>query len=222
MSELITFQSYISPEEAQEVSGILSENGIKNELGSNSPSVDLTLTGGGMSNQRIEIKIQQEDFDAANKILELEADKALSEVSKDHYLFEFTNEELFDVLLKKEEWSAFDFELSKKILDERGEKVSESLLNQLRIQRLNDLAKPEQGQKTWIVVGYLLSLLGGFFGLAIGWYIWKSKKTLPNGDRVFASSEKDRSHGKNIFLIGIIGMIFWLYLSWNENSFMYH
>lgn len=211
MSNFITFKSFVSSQEAQDVSAILTQNNIENNLVSNVPSVDLTLTGGGASSKRLEIKIKHEEFDAANKILELEADKALAKVSKDHYLFEFTNEELYEILLKKEEWSAFDFELSKKILTERGESISESLLNSLIVQRLDDLAKPEQGQKTWIIIGYVASVFGGLLGVGIGWYLWNFKKTLPNGDRVYASSESDRNQGRNMFILGLVFWAFWTY-----------
>ena len=41
-------------------------------------------------------------------------------------------------------------------------------------------------------------------GLFIGWYLWSFKKTLPDGERIFAYSYKDRRHGKRIFYLSII------------------
>lgn len=41
-------------------------------------------------------------------------------------------------------------------------------------------------------------------GILIGYSLWTSKKTLPNGQIVHSYSEQDRGHGKNIFYIGLI------------------
>ena len=74
----------------------------------------------------------------------------------------------------------------------------------LKKERLKQLAKPEENQKPWIIGGYIFSFLGGFLGMIIGYFLWTSKKTLPNGERVHSYIEKDRKHGKYIFYIGVI------------------
>jgi len=78
------------------------------------------------------------------------------------------------------------------------------LLNSLKNERLKHLAKPEENQKPWIIAGYLFSILGGFLGLIIGYFLWTAKKTLPNGKKVYSYSKKDRKHGKYIFYIGLL------------------
>ncbi|WP_431243320.1 hypothetical protein ACQ9BO_01130 [Flavobacterium sp. P21] len=54
------------------------------------------------------------------------------------------------------------------------------------------------------MAGYLFSLLGGGIGMVIGYSLWTSKKTLPNGERVYSYNEADRKHGKTIFILGTI------------------
>ena len=66
------------------------------------------------------------------------------------------------------------------------------------------LAKPEESQKSWIIAVYLFSFLGGGVGVIIGYSLWSSKKTLPNGERIYSYKSEDRKHGKNIFIIGLI------------------
>ena len=51
---------------------------------------------------------------------------------------------------------------------------------------------------------FMASLLGGFLGIIIGWYIWKSTKTLPDGNKVLSYNANDRKHGRIIFYLGII------------------
>jgi len=80
----------------------------------------------------------------AKRILEKETFKIINEISKEHYLYDFTNEELFDILFKKDEWSELDFQLSIKILNERGEKVDKKLLKKLEEERLNSLKEPKK------------------------------------------------------------------------------
>ncbi|BAO74256.1 hypothetical protein [Winogradskyella sp. PG-2] len=82
--------------------------------------------------------------------------------------------------------------------------IDKELLASLKKERLKKLAKPESIQKPWIISGYILSILGGFLGLIIGYFLWTSKKTLPNGQRVYSYSKNDRKHGNQIFIIGLI------------------
>ena len=119
-------------------------------------------------------------------------------------MFDFTNDELYDVLLKYDEWSEFDYALAKKILIERGEKINQEILDSLKSERVNEMNKPEPSQKYWIIAGYIFSILGGFLGLIIGYFIWTSKKSLPNGEKIYSYSDSDRKNGKYIFYIGLI------------------
>lgn len=56
----------------------------------------------------------------------------------------------------------------------------------------------------WIIFGYINAALGGVIGLFLGWHIWKSTKTLPDGRSVYMFSQKDRAHGQIIFYVGLI------------------
>lgn len=96
-----------------------------------------------------------------------DAENLINEIDKDYYLFEFTNEELYEILLKSDEWSAFDYTLTQKILSERGKPVDSGLLHSLKKERLKELAKPEDNQHSWIIGGYLFAILGVFLGLII-------------------------------------------------------
>ena len=119
-------------------------------------------------------------------------------------MFDFTNEELYDILLKSDEWNKFDYILAQKILKEREKPIDEDLIESLKKQRIEELARPEGNQKPWIIAGYLFALLGGFLGIIIGYFLWTSKKTLPNGQKVYSYSKKDRTQEKYIFFVAII------------------
>ncbi|MEM5566988.1 hypothetical protein WNY78_17845 [Psychroserpens sp. AS72] len=198
------FRRFSNIEQALELKDILNTNEIDSIIDDNSPPVDVTFGVGGSLQDTIEVRIKQTDFEKAELILEKEAEEQLNNIDPDYYLFDFTNEELYDLLLKADEWNKFDYSLAQKILKERGKSIDKDLLDSLKKQRLDDLSQPEGNQKPWIAVGYIFALLGGFLGLIIGYFLWTSKKTLPNGQKVYSYSANDRKQGKYIFIFSVI------------------
>jgi hypothetical protein len=203
------FRKYPTLEQVKDLESLLNQNNIATEIADNIPSVDSSFSGSTLQNQ-YEIKIQLADFEKAEKILDENAENLIDEVDKDHYLFSFTDDELYEILLKADEWNEFDYKLAQKILIQRGKSVDEELLKALKKQRIELLAKPEENQKSWIIAGYVFAVLGGFLGILIGYSLWTSKKSLPNGQKVYSYDEKDRVHGKNIFYIGLIILPFYV------------
>ena len=210
-NQLSVFKKYSSIEQAQDVVTVLNSNEIETEIGNNIPPVDSLLTGNNTTPE-FEIKIKISDFEKANKVLQSIAEDQINQVDKDYYLFSFSDEELYDIILKQDEWNEFDYSLAKKLLSERGKSIDEELIKSLKKQRLNDLAKPEKNQKPWIIAGYIFALLGGFLGIIIGYVLMTSKKNLPNGQRVYSYSTDDRMQGKMIFYIGLVMSPFYIIL----------
>ena len=89
----------------------------------------------------------------------------------------------------------------------KGKSIDEAHLHSMRAERIQELAKPEANQKGWLVVGYLFALLGGFFGIIIGYVLYTSQKTLPNGQMVYTYNASDRKQGKNILVLSIIILV---------------
>ena len=202
--EYVIFRRFSNIEQVNELKSALNENGIETIIDDNAPPVDVTFTGGGAINNKIEVRIKPADFTKAEEVLAKIAEEHLNDVDPNYYLFDFTNEELFDILLKSDEWNNFDYALAQKILKERGEHVDNQLLESLKAQRLTELAKPEGNQRPWIIGGYFFAFMGGFLGLVIGYLLFTSKKTLPDGTRVFSYAENDRKHGRYIFYIALV------------------
>ncbi|MEZ0183834.1 hypothetical protein AB9T89_16440 [Flavobacterium oncorhynchi] len=203
IENFIAFRSFPTLIQAKELETLLSKNDIKTFLTDNLPPIDITFSGSTLQNQ-YEVKIDFSNFEKAEKILEKETENFLDTIDQDYYLLSFTNEELYEILLNSDEWNVFDYKLAQKLLTERGKTIDSEMLNSLKKERLKILAKPEENQKPWIIAGYIFSLLGGGIGIVIGYSLWKSKKTLPNGERVYSYSEQDRKSGKRIFMISII------------------
>lgn len=203
------FKVYPTKELALEFKELLEKEGINSALGDNVPPVDVTFSGSTLEH-RYEIRIKQSDFPRAEKILGNHAKNLINQVDKDYYLFEFTNEELYEVLIKADEWNEFDYTLAQKILKDRGKPIDQELLSTFKKERLKTLSKPEGNQKPWLYAGYIFALLGGIIGIIIGYFLWTSKKTLPDGNKVYSYSSEDRARGKTLFFFATILMIFWI------------
>lgn len=198
----VTFKKFPDAIQARELQQYFIKNGIECTFASSSSGLDSSFTSDHL--KEYEIQLKQENFDAAHTLLEKHAEEMMAGLGDDYYLLSFTNEELMDVVTKQDEWSEFDYVLARRLLEERGQAIDENHLKALRIKRIQELAKPERSHKVWIIAGYILALAGGFFGIIIGYVIWTSRKTLPNGQVVPSYVNGDRIQGKTIFIIGVI------------------
>jgi hypothetical protein len=203
LEQFVTFQKYNDLAAAMELALLLKENNIEYIMEDTSSSFDPSFANSELIKE-FRIKLKQEDFEKADTFLQQIFKTEIDSVDKDYYLFSFTDEELLEIIIKRDEWGQFDFLLAQKLLKEHGNEVKPEEIESLRLDRIEELAKPEANQKAWISFGYILSFLGGALGIFIGWHLMRYKKTLPNGERVYAYSPADRNHGGKILIIGII------------------
>lgn len=201
--EFITYQKFDDPALADALAETLRENKIEYLIEEESSGFDPSLS---MSRATVDyaVKVRSKDFERINTLLLEQEEKNAEEIDKDYYLFTFTDDELMEVVTKADEWSKFDVVLARKILAERGKNISDEEIAQIEEKRIEELKKPEESQSSWIIVGYLAAFLGGVLGIFIGWHLANGKKTLPDGERVYFYSERDRNHGKNIFYLSVI------------------
>ncbi|WP_143885037.1 hypothetical protein [Chryseobacterium binzhouense] len=169
-----------------------------------------------------QILIADDDFMIANKAL---SDYYANEIDipEDYYLFEYSDDELKDIIFKKDEWNEFDYEAAKRILKQRGENISDEEIDVIDEKRLNSLRNDYENPKevkNYITLGYIFAIIGCILSLVWGMLIFvsfaiaiaiiKLKKQLPNGERIYYFNEKDRKHGQRILWLSIIFTIFWM------------
>jgi hypothetical protein len=201
--EFITFKKFDDPALAQALTSLLGENGIEYQIEEGAFSFDPTFAASRELSTQYSVKISPVDFTRATELLNASEAEDIKRVDKDYYLFSFTDTELMEILEKADEWSSFDHQLARKLLADRGIDVSDQKLAELDQSRLNELKTPEATQSEWVIIGYILSFIGGVLGIFIGWMLTSHMKTLPTGERVFVYREADRKHGKNILYISI-------------------
>ena len=199
----ISLRNLATLEEAEALSKILTDNNISSKITKDSGDLDYVFQGEAPTN-KFEVHINEDDRQKAETILTDLAKENLNSIDKDYYLFSFTDDELKDILVKKNEWNELDVLLSQKILEERGIEINLNEIEKQREIRDLELQKPEDGQTGWIIFGYVAAFIGGFIGILLGYSLWLSKKKLPNGSKVPAYNEEIRKHGRIIFYLGII------------------
>ena len=217
--EFITFQKFNEQVSALELGKLLKENNIEYLLEDNSVNSDPIMSNNEFSKD-FRVKLQRKDFEKADNLLQQLSQAEIDEIDKNYYLFSFSDDELIDLIAKRDEWSQFDFLLAQKLLKERGKEISPEMIEQIKKERIIELSKPEESQTSWIISGYVFALLGGLLGIFIGWYLSTHKKTLPNGNRIYVYSAIDRKHGSRILIVGVIFLTFWLIMKLLKSYFL--
>lgn len=215
-SDYKQFQVFNNIETLNTFTNLLSDNKIDFEVENNSKIFDPSFANNDFEKEYI-VKIHPNDFE---KVYDLEEEIIKNEIQntpEDYYLFDYTNSELLDIVNKRDEWNAFDYYLAKKILNDRGNLITEEKIIEIKKERIEELKKPTEIKSIWIILLYIITILGIFLPLFIGlssiiygYFIRKMKKTLPNGESVYQFSEKDRKHGTVFLFGGIFFFIFWI------------
>ena len=207
--EFVIFEKFNTESLAVDFGSLLNKNKIDFLIENISINFDPILSNNEFGKEYC-VKIKKDDFEKANDILREKAKTEINEIQDDYYLLSFSNEELIEVIKKSDEWNKFDVELAHKLLKERGNEITAEQINEIKTQRIIELSKPEEGQNIYIIIGYVCALLGGLLGIFIGWHLSTYKKTLPNGNRIYAYSENDRKQGNRILISGAIFIVFWI------------
>jgi hypothetical protein len=205
MNEFVLFQSFFTEDEAADIIEQFRENGIDYRLDRSKELLDKAFIGENLE-KKFFLKIRSSDFSAANQVLDARILQNITALEKDYYLFSFTNDELIEILSKPDEWSRQDFLIARKILDERGEHISEDVINDLKSKRINELGREESEPVLSIIAGYILALLVSIVGLFFGLAFLTAKKNIPNGKKVFTYSKSTRKHGRNIVILSAVSL----------------
>ena len=198
-----TFAKFNNYNEALNLGNTLDKNGIKYVIEDHSIVFDTVFNNNSLDKD-FRLKIHNSDFEKAETIIVQPNASDSTANETEHYLYAFSDNELMEVVSNHDEWSKLDFQLAQTILKERGRELNADDLSLLKDKRIEELSKPEEVGKTWIYLGYISAILGGFAGIMIGKHVMNHQKLLPNKEYVYFYSASDRQHGKSIFIIGTV------------------
>jgi len=213
------FHSFYSEEDALAMQKLLSEKGITCKVEKSKQLADKIFIGDA-AEPSLHLKMRVPDFTRAHEILDKEIRENISSLESDYYLYDFSNDELMEVIKKPDEWSAQDFVIAQKILADRGNNLSQKEVDTLKSERYRELKAPEKEGVWWIILGYFLAIFFGPAGLFFGIFLTTARKMLPDGNKVMLYEDKIRLHGKviaaisaAIIILAIFGEIalFWAF-----------
>ncbi|WP_066628929.1 hypothetical protein [Labilibacter marinus] len=212
MAEFRNYLSYSDEQEVEHYVDAFNENNIKYNISKSTASVDVTFTGNNPT--QFWLQILDTDFNRANHLIE-ELNKN-NAIEQDHYLNDFTDNELIEIIHKYDEWSKLDFQLARDLLQKRGQSYTDAQISEIKKKRLAQLEQPEKVKRGWILFGYITAFLGGFIAVVIGFSIYGAKKVMPDGRKVYTYDEISRWHAKVILGFGtvflIIGVLYKVFL----------
>jgi hypothetical protein len=122
----------------------------------------------------------------------------------DHYFHDYSDQELNEVLIEKDQWSPEDFLAAKTILHSRGIQFTEEELESQRNSFYRTHFEVEKAKLVVIVGGLIFAFAGGLFGFVIGLMLWIGKTKLPNGTKVYRYDQKSRIIGMIMVIISFL------------------
>lgn len=221
---MLTFQRFETLTEAEEAKHFLETEGIPVEIENVHNILDSNFIGKDYGNN-VFLKIPQEDFNRARQILIDHTPVDINTVDKNYMLFSLSDEELENVLAKPDEWGAYNYNLAKAILQQRNVTINNETIASLREGHVQQMAEPKTISSFWLGITYLLVatafinlflsnpswifyfMLASVYCAVWGWAIAHSKKTLPDGHRIFTYDTLSRKHGNIVFAFGLAAFI---------------
>jgi hypothetical protein len=199
----VVFQKFTHQVQAEEIADLLRSGGITYQLEGTKAPFDPSFAFTSYEPE-VELKIKQKDFLRAGNLLDSHYRQMVRDVPSDYYLHNFSDVELRDLIQKRDEWGHFDFVFARHLLSERGVPVTNEVETEANKQRLLELKKPARLSIYWIIIGYILALVGGLIGFFMGLTILVFRKTLPTGDLIFAYDKYSRNHAMAMILISTL------------------
>jgi hypothetical protein len=156
------------------------------------------------------LKILRSDFQLVNSIIEKEVLKNSADFHE-HYLFEFTDHELLDILKKPDQSSIEDITITRELLKRRGIPIDPSALVEMKQERLTELQKGKRENINWMILFFLILIVTSIFfnmffiigTIGLSWHYWKDKSADIDGNNFYTYDEQTRRNGLSLGLISI-------------------
>lgn len=200
--EFVTWQRFNNVEDMLPMAEFLQANGIVCQLNDLSANFDVSYANNEFQKD-LRIKLRQEDFEKADRLMQDKFSEDLDKLPADYYLFSFTNKELVDIVSKKDEWGIIDFLLAKKLLKERGVQVTDEQLKGLEKDRISELSLPQSASTGYLLAAYFGVITFGLMSGVMGSMLL-SKKALPDGTKVHIYDKSSRDHGVTLCWVSVL------------------
>jgi hypothetical protein len=196
------FKSFYAEKDAKQFLEILRDNNIEYAVEKHRIHLDKIIIGDDLMPE-YHLKINPDDFDKANKAIDSVISSGVTEIEPDYYLYEFTDDELIEVVRKPDEWNNQDVIIARKILSDRGIVYSDKDMSNIRAERIEELKKPYQERTATLLDGYLLAIVVGPIGIFYSLYKLTAKRILPDGRKVHVFDAFSRRHFRIMLFLSV-------------------
>lgn len=210
MSEFKTFMSLTDSVIADEMVQILEAHNIAYKLQDTSKDFDASFANNEAKNSFL-IMLNPNDFDKASLLLEENVKLEINDINSQHPLFDFTTEELKDVVKNYDEWHPADVKLARQLLEKENIVVEDSDIKEQQNKKMIVAQAPEKSSLLTLAMGYTFCLMGGLAGIGIAIFLMIGKRTMTDGTKKYIYSKSDRAHGLYMLVAGAIIFLFFTY-----------
>lgn len=202
-SKFILYRSFINLQEAQALEQLLMDHDIPYDLNVPQTPLDASIIGQGIVTKAT-IKVFPNDVQRIDALLEKELEQNIEATLASTPLQSYTNEELYDMLQKPDEWTVENTTLAKRILADRGMPVDEAELKRLRETRIQEMRKGKKGSLSMMIFAFVAIFYGLFtqlslsplIGIFAGLYYNYAKRHDLNGTTYLEYESQTRLIGK--------------------------
>lgn len=132
---------------------------------------------------------------------------------RDNYMTDFSDEELEDIVLEELSYSPVMVENAKELLKIRYPGFSFEDIERKKKAILLTHKKGVKANKSYILLGYCLAILGGVIGLGIGWSMETTKVKGTDHKYYYTYDQESRKHGKRVKWLSILFLILYVILN---------
>lgn len=204
------YKRFFRQEDALSYAELLKENDIPYRLGGSDVLITEAIVG-TPSYPKITLKVLSSDFKQVNQLIEEEILKSGVDL-EEHYLNEYTDHQLLDILKKPDESSIEDIIITKQLLKSRGIPIDESALENMKMDRLVELQKGKSVNNS-VIIGYLVAIIAGAFlfspliliaAIGMGLYYWKDTSVDIDGNTYSTFDPPTQNFGKFLLIFTIV------------------
>jgi hypothetical protein len=139
-------------------------------------------------------------FDFHNQVIST-SDVELLKIYKDHSQYDYSFIKLVEEEIKNRQLNYIPY----KPPDDNRNKILDKLVE-----------KGEPGDSTFIIIGFIFALLGGFLGIVAGFVYSRSKHKSLSGNSYYVYDQRTRDFGSAMIFIGIAVFILSLVIKFTD------
>lgn len=119
-----------------------------------------------------------------------------------------SNQELIDIYINPDAYQPAFVNLAYAELTKRGLDLQEyAKLKAANVQTHLESFKEKKGDELFITLGFVIALLGGIFGIVIGYIYSQSRQLTPSGEKLHVYDKPTRDKGRLMIIIGFFSFV---------------